>query len=112
MQQDGAWLLDVRTRPEFKLNGHPVGAFNIPYKTFPTWKVDPQFVSKVKAWSNHHTMLVICSSGGRSLAATRLLRKKGVDAINVLEGFDGPMVSDGHRDMDKGWRNRKLPWGY
>jgi len=112
MQQLGIWLLDVRTKPEFELVGHPVGAVNIPYKTYPSWQVDPSFVDKVKNRVGDRTVMVICRSGKRSQAATQLLKESGINSINVLEGFEGPKGANGHRDTELGWRNRNLPWEY
>lgn len=112
MQQQGMLLIDVRTRPEFELIGHPKGAVNIPYKTYPSWQVDPGFEKRVLALSHGQKVLIICRSGKRSMAASTLLRKAGVEAINIVEGFEGPKDSSGHRNTDKGWRNHNLPWGY
>lgn len=112
LQQQGYVLLDVRTVPEFIFVGHPVGAVNIPFKTYPTWEIDPDFVIKVKQRFAGRNILVICRSGHRSRAATPLLRQAGLNAINVREGFEGPKDKYGHRQTRQGWRNRGLPWTY
>jgi len=112
LQQSGVPILDVRSRAEFELVGHPVGATNIPYKLYPAWQVDPNFIGNVKDWAGDRTVMVICRSGKRGMAATKMLRSEGVNAINILEGFEGPKGANGHRDTEQGWRNRNLPWEY
>jgi hypothetical protein len=34
----------------------------------------------------------------------------GVEAYNILEGFEGDPNSEGHRNQLAGWRQRGLPW--
>src|SRR5688500_18254854 len=78
-----AVLLDVRSRFEYEYVGHPLSAINVPWKEVPDWKLDPEFVQKVRQQlqplsgqadpAKALTVLTICRSGQRSMAAaTRL----------------------------------------
>jgi rhodanese-related sulfurtransferase len=70
----GAALIDVR-RPEEYTAGHVPGA------TLLTLDTVPERLADVPA-----SVLVICRSGGRSLAACEYLVANGVEAVNVAGG--------------------------
>jgi rhodanese-related sulfurtransferase len=70
----GAALIDVR-RPEEYAAGHVPGA------TLLTLDTVPDRLADVPA-----SVLVICRTGGRSLAACEYLAAKGVEAANVAGG--------------------------
>ncbi len=123
-------LIDVRTRPEYVLIGHPEGAYNIP---FVFWtevfngsryglNKNTNFGKDLQARFNPatHRLLMICRSGARSAMAYKIARKAGWPpdrVFNVLEGFEGGKVKNknsafyGQRKKG-GWRNRGLPWTY
>ena len=44
--------------------------------------------------------------GGSGAVATEL----GLEAYNILEGFEGDADAEGHRGRHGGWRFRGLPW--
>lgn len=69
-------LLDVRTSNEYQ-SGHIEQARNIP-------------LNKIDGYKENITdeLYVICQSGMRSKKATRILRKKGYNAINVRGGMN------------------------
>lgn len=72
---EGATLLDVRTREEFR-DGHVEGALNIP-------------VQELRARLDEippGDVVVYCRSGGRSAAAAQLLKRRGHDVLDI-----GPM---------------------
>ncbi len=80
LQDDGAMMLDVRTKGEFR-GGHVPGATHVSLESLP----------QRKDWIGRHaqdrTILVICRSGNRSAGATRQLRAAGLDALNVKGGI-------------------------
>ncbi len=115
-----AWLLDVRSRMEYEYVGHSINALNIPWKEPPGWKVDPDFVDKVReSLQKLHKdeqlhelpVLAICRSGKRSLAAAEALVAAGFKRVfNVAEGFEGDRDNKDHRSTINGWRFHNLPW--
>lgn len=66
-------IIDVREPYEFR-NGHIPGAKNVPLGTVAGHAVEGR-------------VYVICASGSRSGRATKMLLKKGVDAVNVTGGM-------------------------
>jgi sulfur dioxygenase len=53
---------------------------------------------------------MLCRSGVRSIAAARRATELGLEAYNILEGFEGDPDADAHRGHKGGWRYRGLPW--
>ncbi|MBU4344969.1 MAG: hypothetical protein KKC73_06075 [Proteobacteria bacterium] len=124
------FLIDVRTRPEYQLIGHPQGACNIPLK-FWTGKfgekeyenaANPDFGKDLLSRFNPKTdtLLFICRSGSRSCAACNEAVKAGFaegKVFNVMGGFEGGKVKckasvySGQRKLG-GWHNEGLPWAY
>ncbi len=116
-----AVLLDVRSRFEYEYIGHPESAINVPWQELPDWKIDPEFVQKVRQQlqslpgqaepAEALTVLTLCRSGQRSrAAATRLAESGFTRVINIAEGFEGALDSNGHRGTRNGWRYHHLPW--
>ena len=68
-------LLDVRTPSEYQ-GGHIVKAQNVPLNTVESYQP-----------TKDQPVYIICQSGMRSKQATRILSKKGVEAINVRAGM-------------------------
>jgi len=71
---NGALIIDVRTREEFKNGHHPI-SINIPLSDL-SGKI---FDLKAK----QKTIIACCQSGSRSSMAVSLLRKNGIDAYNA-----------------------------
>ncbi len=124
------FIVDVRTRTEYQDIGHPIGAYNIPWK-FYTTKVgkkgykkvlNKNFCNDLKARFNPETdtLLMMCRSAARTIASTTAAVDCGFKAdkvFNMLGGFEGDKVKDknspfyGQR-MIGGWRLEGLPWTY
>ena len=81
-------IVDVRTRFEFR-NGHIAGAVNVPIHSLrlklPELRLDPS-----------KPVVTICKTAHRSIPATRLLRARGFDAVQLAKGMDE-------------WRRHRLP---
>lgn len=71
---NGALIIDVRTREEFR-NGHHPNSINIPLSDL------SGKISDLKA--KQKTIIACCQSGSRSSMAVSLLRKNGIDAYNA-----------------------------
>lgn len=69
--QQGATVVDVRTKNEFKL-GHVKGSVNIPLD---------QLDSGASKLKKENPIITCCASGMRSAAAKNLLRKKGFEVV-------------------------------
>lgn len=106
-----AVLLDVRVPQELHFVGHVPGSVNVPYKFFPGWNLNHDFVRQVRAAARpDQLLLVICRSGVRSHDAATVLANSGFTAcINVLEGFEGELNADKQRRVN-GWKVCGLPW--
>jgi len=71
---NGALIIDVRTREEFKHGNHPKSV-NIPLSEL------SGKISDLKA--KQKTIIACCQSGSRSSMAVSLMRKNGLDAYNA-----------------------------
>jgi len=112
-QNQGAVLIDVRSKVEHSFVGHPIGAIHIAWKEAPDWQVNPQFLRDVEIRvSNKNTpILLLCRSGQRSLDAAKALESIGYQRlINIIDGFEGPLDDQNHRGNLGGWRFDNLPW--
>jgi rhodanese-related sulfurtransferase len=124
------FIVDVRTRPEYVLVGHPTMAQHVPIKFWTgrhTTKgygmtTNESFAQDLTSRFNPKTdtLIFMCRSGSRSCAAADAAAKAGwtTDKIyNMLGGFEGDKIKNadsafnGKRTMG-GWKNEGLPWTY
>lgn len=108
----GARLLDVRSRAELDWVGRVPGAAEIEWATYPGMKPNPHFITQLEQQVDKEALvLFICRSGVRSHHAAMAATRVGYgDCYNVLEGFEGDMGTDKHRNTVGGWRVAGLPW--
>ena len=123
-------IVDTRTRAEYQLIGHPVGAYNIPIKFWNgklgekkySTENNPSFEKDLLSKFNPATdkLIFICRSGKRSCLACIAAIKAGWNPKNVsnmLGGFEGDKIKNmnsiynGQRKLG-GWRNEGLPMTY
>ena len=110
-QAGDAVLVDVRTDAERDWVGFVPGALALEWKHWPGMEIDPGFGDKLKAMvPAGKKALLLCRSGVRSIAAAKRATEVGVEAYNILEGFEGDPDEQGHRNRKGGWRVRGLPW--
>lgn len=123
-----AYILDVRTIAEWQFVGHP-GAnkadegtdldgkvVNISYKIDMKGAlvVNPSFMSEINelfAGNPNVTLIAMCRSGKRSVAAAGLLEAAGYNVKNMVTGFQGGKDVYGYRTVS-GWVNAGLPYSY
>ena len=111
LQAGQAVLVDVRTDAEREWVGFVPGAIALAWKQWPGMAINPGFDEGiVAAVPTGHKAMLLCRSGVRSVAAARRAAELGVEAYNILEGFEGHPNPDGHRNQLAGWRQRGLPW--
>ena len=104
-------LVDVRTDAEREWVGFVPGAANVAWKQWPGMAVNAQFEEQIKAAvPPGKKALMLCRSGVRSIAAAKKATELGIEAYNVLEGFEGDPDENGQRGKRGGWRMRGLPW--
>jgi sulfur dioxygenase len=105
-----AVLVDVRTDAEREWVGFVPGAVPLAWKQWPGMAMNPLFDDGVRAAAQGKKVLLLCRSGVRSVAAAKRATELGVEAYNILEGFEGDPDAHAHRGSKGGWRFRNLPW--
>ena len=110
--QDGAAVLvDVRSDAEREWVGFVPGALAIAWKQWPGMALNPEFDARIQTASpDPKKLLLLCRSGVRSIAAAQRATTLGLEAYNILEGFEGNPDARGHRGIVGGWRFHGLPW--
>ena len=111
VQAGEAVLVDVRTDAEREWVGGVPGAVALAWKQWPGMALNADFDGDVKAAvSAGKKALMLCRSGVRSIAAARRATELGMEAYNILEGFEGDPDTNGQRGKTGGWRHLGLPW--
>jgi rhodanese-related sulfurtransferase len=110
-----AKLVDVRTRAELDWVGRvgdEIDCTEIEWLTYPGMKPNPNFVAHLDQQVDKESLvLFICRSGVRSHAAAITATQAGFSACyGVLDGFEGDLDSEQHRNTLSGWRAEGLPW--
>jgi rhodanese-related sulfurtransferase len=101
----------VRTDAEREWVGYVPGGVPLAWKQWPGMAMNPAFDDGVRAAAaGGKKVVLLCRSGVRSVAAARRATELGVEAYNILEGFEGNPDEQGHRNQVGGWRKRGLPW--
>lgn len=110
-QSGDAVLVDVRTDAEREWVGFIPDAVPIAWKQWPGMAMNPQFdQALLSAVPKDKKVVLLCRSGVRSIAAAKRATELGLQAYNILEGFEGNPDSDAHRGQLGGWRKHGLPW--
>jgi sulfur dioxygenase len=111
MESGQAVMVDVRTDAEREWVGFVPDAVAIAWKQWPGMAMNPNFDQALKAAVPAGKKLVLlCRSGVRSIAAAKRATELGLEAYNILEGFEGNPDASAHRGKLGGWRKRGLPW--
>lgn len=110
--QDGeAVLVDVRTDAEREWVGFVPGAVAVAWKQWPGMTMNPVFDDGVRqAGASGKKLVMLCRSGVRSIAAAKRATELGLEAYNILEGFEGDPDSQAQRGRRGGWKLSGLPW--
>ena len=111
LQSGEAVMVDVRTDAERAWVGQVPGALAVAWKQWPGMDGNPHFDAELQhAVPAGKKVLMLCRSGVRSVHAARRATELGLEAYNILEGFEGDLDTAGHRGTLSGWRRRGLPW--
>lgn len=85
-------------------------AIPIAWKQWPGMAMNPDFDSALQQAGAGRKVVLLCRSGVRSVAAARRATELGIEAYNILEGFEGDPDGQGQRGHLGGWRLHALPW--
>ena len=111
VQSGDAILVDVRTDAEREWVGQVPGAIAVPWKQWPGMVMNATFDAGItQASADGRKLVLLCRSGVRSIAAAKRATELGLEAYNILEGFEGDADADAHRGRKGGWRFHGLPW--
>ena len=106
-----AVMVDVRSDAEREWVGYVPGAVPLAWKQWPGMAMNEDFDAALRAAvPAGRKVVLLCRSGVRSIAAARRATALGLEAYNILEGFEGNPDAEGHRGRTGGWRFRGLPW--
>jgi sulfur dioxygenase len=106
-----AVLVDVRTDAEREWVGYVPGAVPLAWKQWPGMEANANFDDELRAAvPAGGKVMFLCRSGVRSIAAAKRATELGLEAYNILEGFEGAPDARGHRNTTGGWRFRGLAW--
>lgn len=123
------YILDVRTDAEWTWVGHPGAnklgegsaldnkvtniSYKIEYKK--DFIINPSFIADVQQLFPNPaevTLITMCRSGKRSVAAANALEAVGyVNMKNMVTGFEGGKDANGYRTVN-GWANDGMPYSY
>ena len=111
MADGAAVLVDVRTDAEREWVGYVPGAIGIAWKQWPGMAMNSAYDDALRAAvPPGKKAVMLCRSGVRSVSAAKRATELGIEAYNILEGFEGDADAEGHRGRKAGWRLRGLPW--
>ena len=111
VQAGEAVLVDVRTDAEREWVGFVPGATAVAWKQWPGMAMNPGFDDGVRqAAAGGQKLVMLCRSGVRSIAAAKRATELGLEAYNILEGFEGDPDAQAHRGHKGGWKVSGLPW--
>lgn len=113
VQTQQAVLVDVRTDAERAWVGQVPGAVAIAWKQWPAMAMNPDFDAQLQALAQKapgKKIVLLCRSGVRSVAAAQRASQLGLEAYNILQGFEGDANAQGQRGQIGGWRLQGLPW--
>ena len=111
VQAGQAVLVDVRSDAEREWVGRVPGAAAVAWKQWPGMAMNADFDTQMRAAvPQGQSVVLLCRSGVRSIAAAKRATELGLTAYNILEGFEGDPDGDAHRNRKGGWRFRGLPW--
>ena len=111
VQSGEAVLVDVRTDAEREWVGFVPGAVALAWKQWPGMALNDDFDAGLQAAvPAGKKVVLLCRSGVRSVAAARRATELGLEAYNILQGFEGDADAQAQRGHVGGWRLHGLPW--
>ncbi len=106
-----AVLVDVRTDAERAWVGFVPGAVALALKQWPGMAMNATFdADLLDVVPAGQKVVFLCRSGVRSIAAAQRATELGLEAYNILQGFEGDADQHAQRGRLGGWRFQGLPW--
>lgn len=107
-----ARLVDVRTSAEWNWVGRVANSVEIEWMQWPANQPNPNFLAQLTQQVDKEAVVMfLCRSGVRSKKAATVATEAGyTSAYDVLEGFEGDLDANKHRNRIGGWRFAGLPW--
>ena len=108
-----AVLVDIRSDAEREWVGFVPGAVAVAWKQWPGMKPNEHFEQELLAVCEKagvKRVALLCRSGVRSVSAAVFASDYGIEAYNILEGFEGDPDEHAHRSQSGGWKRAGLPW--
>ena len=110
-QAGDAVLVDVRSDAEREWVGFIPGAIVVAWKQWPGMAPNAAFDEEiVQVVPKGKKVVLLCRSGVRSIAAAKRATELGLEAYNIIDGFEGEPDEHAHRGVKGGWRHQGLPW--
>ena len=110
-QAGQAILVDVRSTAELEWVGFVPGSVHIAWKQWPGMVANNNFdEALLAAVPQDKKVVLLCRSGVRSIAAAQRATELGLQAYNILQGFEGNPDALAQRGHVGGWRYHGLPW--
>ena len=110
-QAGQAILVDVRSTAELEWVGFVPGSVHIAWKQWPGMVANNNFdEALLAAVPQDRKVVLLCRSGVRSIAAAQRATELGLQAYNILQGFEGNPDALAQRGHVGGWRYHGLPW--
>ena len=111
MQEGSAVLVDVRSDAEREWVGFIPDTIPIGWKQWPGMAVNTEFDrALLAAVPKGKKVVMLCRSGVRSIATAKRATELGLEAYNILEGFEGDPDPNAQRGRRGGWCFYNLPW--
>lgn len=116
---ENAYLIDVRTNPEWAFVGTPDitptrgTLLFVEWQSFPTMQENQNFTQDVaeKVADKSAPLFFLCRSGVRSQAAARAMTQAGfAHCYNVAGGFEGDADAHHQRGKVNGWKVAGCLW--
>ena len=111
VQSGEAVMVDVRTDAERAWVGFVPGAEALAWQHWPGRAMNPDVDEGIRQLgAGGKKLVLLCRSGVRSVAAAQRATELGLQAYNILEGFEGDPDAHAQRGKIGGWRLQGLPW--
>jgi rhodanese-related sulfurtransferase len=119
LQENHAFIVDVRTNPELKFVGTPdltntkTRLISLEWLRYPDFEANPHFITDIMRLIQDETASIffLCKTGGRSAMAANAAAQFGYkDCFNIMHGFEGDHDENLHRGSVNGWKAEGLPW--